>query len=401
MARKVLFNYFLVQAFSNLSISFIFASYVIFLMDRGMDLLQINLINMSFMATIFFFEVPTGVFADLLGRKKSYIICHVLMIFSTLIYGLSNYFWLFILAEVMCGIAHTFASGAMDAYLVDNLHFFKYQGNLKRIFSFEEILLSTMRIIGGLCGAYIAARNLATPWFVASGGMLLSALLATWLLKEYYPARNNSASARGFNFYQREGYQILKKSLALIKTNRNVRWMILVSCLLSFAVMAPNLQWQPKFKELTGRVEFLGQMWVWMSLGTIAGGLLVRLLDGKARNERPLILLAMITVGLGIFGASRGSNLWIIFSWFILHEIGRGAFRPLQRAYLNDWISGNERATVLSLDSMLSKIGCVSGLLVSGFIAKYFSINYAWFWIGLGLVVTSLIILMKNGWRKK
>src|SRR2546430_16914262 len=49
--------------------------YPLFLLSRGLDLLEINLILAIYLITIFVFEVPTGALADTARRRFSFVIC--------------------------------------------------------------------------------------------------------------------------------------------------------------------------------------------------------------------------------------------------------------------------------------------------------------------------------------
>jgi len=82
---------------------------------------RMNLVNAAFMLGTFVFEIPTGAYADFFGRKRSYVIHAGLLSLAGLIYFFSHSFLFFILAELIAAISFTFASGAIDAWLVDNV----------------------------------------------------------------------------------------------------------------------------------------------------------------------------------------------------------------------------------------------------------------------------------------
>ena len=48
--------------------------YPMFLLSRGLDLFQINVILAIFLISTFVFEVPTGAVADVYGRKISFLL---------------------------------------------------------------------------------------------------------------------------------------------------------------------------------------------------------------------------------------------------------------------------------------------------------------------------------------
>ena len=101
--------------------SFFFATYVPFLVDKGMNLLEVNIINSFYMIVVIIAEIPTGSFADKKGRHRSLSLSCFLLSLSAFVYYLAESFLFFILAEVIAAIGHTFASGAVEAWLVDSL----------------------------------------------------------------------------------------------------------------------------------------------------------------------------------------------------------------------------------------------------------------------------------------
>jgi len=91
-------------------------------------------------------------------------------------------------------------------------------------------------------------------------------------------------------------------------------------------------------------------------------------------------------------------GLYPVLFWFLIHEGGRGMFKPLKQAYLNKRIESDKRATVLSFDSMISRGGAFVGLLLSGYLAENYSISLSWLTSGIILGVGIFIFLkLKNG----
>ena len=87
--------YYLVVALRDLALGFVSATYALFLLSNGLTVLQMNLVNTAFMIGNFIFEIPTGVYADFFGRKKSYLIHAALLSLSGFIYFFSRSFCTF------------------------------------------------------------------------------------------------------------------------------------------------------------------------------------------------------------------------------------------------------------------------------------------------------------------
>ena len=111
-AKKTIRNYLLLKSISVFGVALISATYVVFLTSKGLDLLQINLVNFFFFTTLLIFEIPTGAFADVFGRKLSFVVSCVLFSSGMFVYAFAQSFWGFVLAEVISAAGATFASGA-------------------------------------------------------------------------------------------------------------------------------------------------------------------------------------------------------------------------------------------------------------------------------------------------
>jgi len=82
----------------DFALSLTAAIYVIFLIKNGLNLLQANLVNTAFMISIFLLEVPTGAFADSIGRKNSVLISTLFLMLGLAFYPIFRNFYAFLLA---------------------------------------------------------------------------------------------------------------------------------------------------------------------------------------------------------------------------------------------------------------------------------------------------------------
>ena len=124
-ARRVQRVYLVLLLLHTLAASFIWGINTLFLLDAGLTNAQAFAANAFFTAGLVLFEVPTGVLADLLGRRLSYLLGTLTLALSTLLYLLmwriSAPFWAWALVSAVLGLGFTFFSGAVQAWLVDAL----------------------------------------------------------------------------------------------------------------------------------------------------------------------------------------------------------------------------------------------------------------------------------------
>ena len=82
----------------------------------GLTPLQLVLVGTTVELSVFLFEVPTGIVADVYSRRLSIIIGYLVMGVGFLIEGLFPFFVPILLAQVLWGLGYTFTSGPVAGY---------------------------------------------------------------------------------------------------------------------------------------------------------------------------------------------------------------------------------------------------------------------------------------------
>jgi MFS family permease len=103
--------------------------------DHGFSDAQAFELKAAYSLGILIFEVPSGYFADIIGRRRTLLLGAILGTLGFLIYSTTSGFYAFLLAEITLGIGQSFISGADSAMLFDTLEHFghtddyiKYEG---------------------------------------------------------------------------------------------------------------------------------------------------------------------------------------------------------------------------------------------------------------------------------
>src|SRR5712692_2847835 len=126
-AGQILKTYVTLTLLSTFASSFIWGINTLFLLDAGLTITKAFAANTFFTAGEVLFEVPTGVVADMLGRRASYLLGSATLFVSTLLYLLvwwiKGPFWTWAAISMLLGLGFSFFSGATEAWLVDGLKF--------------------------------------------------------------------------------------------------------------------------------------------------------------------------------------------------------------------------------------------------------------------------------------
>lgn len=397
-SKEVKEVYYVLTFLSNLAMGLTATTYVLFLLSKGLDLFQVNVVNMVFMLSIFLFEIPTGAFADYIGRRRSILLSSFLTIACLVVYFISSSFIVFIFAEFLAALSAAFASGALDAWLVDSLKDRSDAESVDVIFSHSEIVGNIASLIGGLAGGYIGIFALNLPFGVGVIVAILGSIMAFMFVYEKPIISRVKVSI--FDGFEKMAV-IAKDSISFGIKHKVVLWLIISSVVTSFAFMSLNMYWSPRMDELTGnKVWVLGWIWVLISLAMIFGNYMIKVLLKQRRSYYWILIINTMVLAIPIILAATSNFFAVVLSSFLIYEIGRGIRTPIHKSFLNKHIPNEQRATVLSFDSMMGRLGGAIGLVVLGLVARNYSIQTAWLISGISLLILIPIYQKVNKYEK-
>jgi len=361
--------YYLVFGLYNVAWSFLGPVYALFLLSRGLDLFQINLVLATFLITTCLFEVPTGVVADVFGRKVSFLASCAVRSVAFGMYAISDTFPAFLVAEFIDAVGMTLATGALDAWAVDGMRAEGESRSPDRFFARAQMLARALMISSGLLGAYVASYDLRLPWIIGSLGFASTGLIAAMLMRE---AKRSTPTANPPTLRQ-----TLSAGIEIVRGRPIAQLLCVLTLVTGFAVMPVYQLWQPRMRDLAGGVWVMGWIWVFLSLSSIIGSAVIPRLVGRFSRSRVLtaaalwraLSVALAALAVGFFPAAAG---------LLLQEMSFGFTEPLLQAWMNDEVEDEQRATVLSLRSMAFTLGGSAGLMTLGLVALGYGIPAAW-----------------------
>ncbi len=119
----------------------------------------LSLVNLS----ASFFEIPTGVFSDNIGRKKTMLFHYITGAIAILFYFVAHSTFLLSVGAIILGFAMAMSSGSIQAYVYENLgaigipeNFKKYEGSRRSI---EKTALLIAAIAGTVIIRYFDIRT--------------------------------------------------------------------------------------------------------------------------------------------------------------------------------------------------------------------------------------------------
>lgn len=361
--------------------------YVKYLNLHGLDVFETNLVNMVFYFSLILFDVPTGAYADVCGRKKSVILAGMSFALASFVYGISSNVQGFCLAEILAALGVTFNNGALSSWLVDRMHHQQQPLNKAYVFAKAKIYAQLISIATAALGGWLMAKSSSLPWFIESIGVLIFSLCAFFLMKEEYLEPKN--------FSVKHSYELMRlniqSSFNYLKENSVVRFIVFSSMIQVFATQAPNMQWIPKFESVIGGAEYLGMVFSAFFIALMIGSYIGAKLVSVGFDESRLIKLTQLLIG-ALLIASAIAPPKISLLIFVFHQIPRGMYMPIKNAFLHDHIPSDVRATLSSFESVFPNLGGMVALLTTGAMGKYFGLTFTWVFSGLALIIIALYL---------
>jgi len=364
-------TYIVLTLLSTLASSFIWGINTLFLLDAGLNNTQAFTVNAFFTAGSVLFEIPTGVIADTRGRRTSYLLGASTLLVSTLLYLLmwqtQAPLWGWAIASILLGLGFTFFSGATEAWLVDALNATGFTGQLESVFARAQTVGGGAMLIGTVAGGYLAqVTNLAVPYIVRAAVLGLTFGVAFFLMRDigFTPRRSTDLRA--------EVTTILKGAIDAGWRNPPVRWLMLSAPFISGVGFYAFYAMQPYLLDLYGdRAAFgiAGLAAAVLAGAQIVGGLLVPWVRKRFRRRTQLLLVATVCSVVFIALVGLVPHFYAALGFFVLWALLFALSTPVRQAFINGCIPSEQRATVLSFDSLMGSAGGVVAQPVLGRVA--------------------------------
>jgi MFS family permease len=266
-------------------------------------------------------------------------------------------FWAWAVTSVFLGLGFTFFSGAFQAWLVDALKFTGFDGPMEPVFAKGEIVEGVAMLGGSLAGGFLAQTfNLGVPYIVRAVILAISFVLALVLMRDvgFTPQRGKTPI--------QEVRKVLRGAVKHGLGNRPVRWIMLAAPFTDGLTIYAFYAMQPYLLQLYGDPHAYGIAGLAAAIvagAQIAGGLAAPYLARFFRRRTTVLLSATLVSAVILALIGLFPHFWTAVSLLVIWGLMFAAVVPVRQSYLNALIRSEQRATVLSFDSLLGSSGGV------------------------------------------
>jgi len=371
---------------------------ILFFLSSGLSYTEIGILYATAEISTNILEIPTGIFADIFGRKKSMLLGFSAYLLSFTIFYFTNIFYMFIVAMILFGLGDAFRSGTHKAMILEYLKIkgisdkkVEYYGATRSASQFGSAINS---LIAGVVVFYTGDYHLI--FLITLIPYILDFInLATYppeLDREYGKikiAKQTKRTLKDFKgiFRNKDALKaILNSSIydSSFKATKDYLQPILKSFALSIPLLI-LLTPDRRTAVIIGIIYFF--LYLLSSYSSKKSYLFVKKFKSisSAINTTYLIgAILIIIAGLSyhalIFSAAIIS--------FILVHILFNVRRPMNVSYVSDKISHRVMASGLSVESQFKMIFSATFAFLIGVLSDHFGVGSALFVIGLIVLLT-------------
>lgn len=399
-SKRIIRTYIVIASLYTLSASLIWGVNTLFLLQAGLDIFGVFVANSVFTGAMVLFEIPTGVVADMSGRRTSFLLSTAVLCLATLGYvGVSllggGLLW-FSVMSVFLGLGFAFYSGAVDAWLVDALKTTNFEGGLERVFARAGMITNALMLVGTVGGGLLGNIDLVIPYV---GRALLLAIVCGWA---YFYMHDIGYTPQSLTVSAIPGRmrQIARDSITYGWQKQPVRMILIVTLIQGLYFIWGFYATQPYFLDLLNRPNAIwvaGVIAALVSISMVGGNWLLDRFMNRFRFRTSLWIGSAALLSVSAIGVGLADSFWLAVPLFLLGTLAFGILMPVKHAFLHQVIPSAQRATIISFDSMMDSAGGVVGQTGLGYLARQQGIAAGFLVGGAATLLALPVLLMLRG----
>lgn len=405
------------------------AVWVIFLLERGFSLVQVGIAEGVYHVTSMICEVPSGMAADLFGRKRTLILSGIVGICSAIFMTLEGWAGFVYCSMVLSALSLNLASGTEEALVYDSLLEAGCEENFKKQWADMSLIARTASALA--CAASPVAIMLGYKYtYYISALLYLCTIFAVVGVKEPVVTKRQEIRSthkernRGKNGRRENGRnenesgkidkcQFLSKryvwgtglkrhiveTAGFIKDHPRTMAKLFANAALASPCYLTMMYLQEHLVNCGWPKSFIG---IPMLVIPLAGALGTRIAVKNKESLPKALFICGIISGIGTCLAGSSALIIVIFGACVV-RICEGFAEIAVSENVNREFTSDHRATLVSVDSMCYSVLMVAASPLTGFVGEYHSVNAAFYLLGGGLLLGTAAagIVCRRYYRKR
>ena len=343
------------------------AVWVVFLISRGFSLWQVGVAEGIFHIVSLLCEIPSGMAADLMGRRRSLAAAGLCGVMSALLMVCSRSFFGVCLSMIFSALANSFISGSDEALLYDSL----VQADKADAYISKSAAYNQMQNLGFLCSNLASA--LAAVWSYV-GFYLLDALVCVvrtlTALSLTEPTVTQQQTARQQNPFAdlRERFRShVSTAVGFFRSHPLAAVLMLADGFLTLPSYLTLMFLQQRLSEQGVATMWLGLPVMCIAAARMCGTAIGKRLQPKRLSYLYALCATVVGIGTGIAGAA--SVIPAIIGAAVAAAAMDGWVLHLQNR-LNSLYPSDQRATLVSVNMMAYSVLMIIASPIVGWIGS-------------------------------
>lgn len=342
--KKQITGLYLSAVVGNLSLT---GAWVAILAARGYSLAQIGLAETVFHITSLLLEIPSGVLADLFGRKKMLVLSSLLRMIGNAVMIFSGNLFMVCISLAFHAASYNFASGSGDALAYDSLKLVQREAYYEKYASNQMIIYRLCSGVSTMCAGFA----LLIGHRAAYGTDILMSAIQIGILQSLYEARVSAGegeTAKVTDSVKNTLIQCVVSSLSFMKRERKAIALMFANSFVGAVDILLLFFLQAKLPAAGMPGWALGFALFFMEMGGILGAKII--LQWKGMRYRNVFAVTAALVLLGVIVEHSGWYLLMTLGGFIA-AFADDALQVRTNTILQDMFPSEQRATLISMES--------------------------------------------------
>lgn len=360
----------------------IIATTLLFYKSHGLTLKDLFILKAALSFIVILLELPSGYFADVVGRKLSLIIANFIFCLSLLITATGVDFIQFFIGEMLLGLAVCMISGADTALVYESLKEIGKEHDFHKVESRLHSIAGYSEAIGGLIGSFLASFNLSYPYFFQLFLMSFAFILALGFKEPDRVEKGLIEKNKFLEIISVFKYSIFRK--------KELSKLIFTGALLGTSTFFAVWYAQSYMAFINLNTAYYGIVWALLHVILAISSSYSRIFS-KINNNYKAYLLFSILLFFAYFGLSLSSGLFGLFFIAVCYIV-RGLRMPLHNNHLHELSDSKIRASIFSVQSLIFRLFFIALSPALGYMAELYSLQVAFFLTGLILSFPIILI---------
>jgi len=358
---------------------------VIFLSKvKGLSFTEIMILQSISAISVVIFEVPTGAIADLVGRKISILLFSILCSISLLIYIFSYSFLSFALAEITFSLGASLRSGADGALIYDSLKALNRENDFQLIEGKARSYSLYAQAIGSILSSFVYAIHPYLPFIISILFMLITGIITLYFVEPPFKLDNANSKNNLYGYFTQ-----IKLSWRYIVSHEKLKAIIIFSMIFFVFYRAGFWYFQPYLEAVNIPIKFFGIIFFIFNMTAAFASRKSHYIINKTKPKTLTFMASLIIISFLLLGLIKNSIGTLAI---LLQQIARGIYRPVTTKYLNKHIPSNQRATILSFQSLIANIAVAITFPIMGLLKDNVSIFSTHTVLGVTMLIMILLI---------